>query len=299
MNDSRGADDVLVRGIAWGGGLRAIAARTTRLVCELQRRHGAYPTATAALGRAATAGAMMGAMLKGEEKLTVQVKGDGPLGQIVIDANAKGEVRGYVDNPQVHLPANEQGKLDVAGAVGRSGFIHILKDLGLKEPYRGSVPIISGELGEDFTYYFASSEQTPSAVGLGVLVDADGSVRHAGGFILQLMPGVEEKAIDRLEQRLREMPHLTVLLDRGETPESILRYLADEDVQILDRMPVVFKCKCSRERVERTLVSMGEEELQALIEEDGRAEVTCHFCNSAYAFDRSELTRLLEQAKTK
>jgi molecular chaperone Hsp33 len=299
MSDTRGADDVLVRGISWGGGLRLFAARTTRLAGELKRRHGTYPTATAALGRAATAGAMMGAMLKGEEKLTVQVKGDGPLGRIVVDANAKGEVRGYVDNPQVDLPPNEQGKLDVAGAVGRSGFLYVVKDLGLKEPYRGSVPIISGELGEDFTYYFASSEQTPSAVGLGVLVDTDGSVRQAGGFILQLMPGVEEQAIERLERRLKEMPQLTSLLDRGETPESILRYLADDDVQILERIPVAFKCNCSRERVERTLVSMGEEELRAMIEEDGRAEVTCHFCNSAYAFDRSQLTRLLEQAKTR
>jgi len=197
MNESRGADE-LVRGIAWGGGLRVFAARTTGLAGELQRRHGTYPTATAALGRAATAGAMMGAMLKGEEKLTVQVKGDGPLGQIVVDANAKGEVRGYVDNPQVHLPSNAQGKLDVAGAVGRSGYIHIVKDLGLKEPYRGSVPIVSGELGEDFTYYFASSEQTPSAVGLGVLVDVDGSVKHAGGFILQIMPGAEDRDVARL-----------------------------------------------------------------------------------------------------
>jgi molecular chaperone Hsp33 len=299
MNESRGADDVLVRGIAWGGGLRAYAARTTGLAGELQRRHGTYPTATAALGRAATAGAMMGAMLKGEEKLTIQVKGDGPLGQIVVDANAKGEVRGYVDNPQVHLPVSAQGKLDVAGAVGRSGYIHIVKDLGLKEPYRGSVPIVSGELGEDFTYYFASSEQTPSAVGLGVLVDVDGSVLHAGGFILQIMPGAEEKDIARLEQRLQEMPHVTSLLDRGETPESILRFLTDDDVQLLDAMPIVFKCYCSRERVERTLVSMGEAELASLIEEDGRAEVTCHFCNSAYEFDRHDLERLLEQAKPK
>jgi len=299
MNDTRGADDVLVRGIAWGGGLRAFAARTTRLAGELQRRHGTYPTATAALGRAATAGAMMGAMLKGDERLTVQIKGDGPLGQIVVDANASGEVRGYVDNPQVHLPSNAQGKLDVAGAVGRNGYLYVVKDLGLKEPYRGSVPIVSGELGEDFTYYFASSEQTPSAVGLGVLVEPDGGVRHAGGFILQLMPGVEEKDIARLEQRLKEMPQLTSLLDRGETPESILRYLTDGDVQILDSMPIAFKCQCSRDRVERTLVSMGEEELQALIEEDGRAEVTCHFCNSAYEFDRDELVGLLEQARSK
>lgn len=297
MNDANALDDVLVRGVAWGGKIRVFAARTTRLAGELQRRHGTYPTATAALGRAATAGAMMGAMLKGEEKLTIQVKGDGPLGQIVVDANAKGEVRGYVDHPQVHLPSNAQGKLDVAGAVGRSGFIYIIKDIGLKEPYRGSVPIVSGELGEDFTYYFASSEQTPSAVGLGVLVDVDNSVRHAGGFILQLMPGVEEREISMLEQRLQEMPHVTTLLERGESPESILSYLTGEDLKLLESMPVVFKCTCSRERVERTLVSLGEAELTALIEEDSSTEVACHFCNTAYVFDRPQLERLLEQAK--
>lgn len=291
--------DVLIRGMAWDGKIRVFAARTTRLTDELQRRHGTFPTATAALGRSATAGAMMGAMLKGEEKLTIQVKGDGPIGQIVVDANAKGEVRGYVDHPQVFVASTPEGKLDVAGGVGRSGHIHIIKDLGLKEPYRGSVPIISGELGEDFTYYFASSEQTPSAVGLGVLVDVDGSVLHAGGFILQLMPGITDAEIDRLEQTIAAMPHVTALLDQGESPEEIVKFMVGDDLQVLEEMPIVFKCKCSVERVEQTLISMGESELKQLIDEEGQAEVVCHFCNEKYQFDRPQLERLLDQAKPK
>src|SRR5690606_39034689 len=194
--------DILVRGTAWGGKLRVFATRMTNTVEEMRVRHQMFPTATAAIGRTSIVAAIMGAMLKGKERLTIQVRGDGPIGQIVVDANADGEVRGYVDHPQVHLASNASGKLDVAGAVGRNGHIHIIKDLGMKEPYSGSVPIISGELGEDFTYYFASSEQTPSAVGLGVLVDVDGTVLHAGGFILQLMPGMEDADIERLEQRI-------------------------------------------------------------------------------------------------
>ena len=291
--------DILVRGTAWGGKIRVFAVRSTQLVDELRRRHGTYPTTTAALGRTAAAGAMMGAMLKGEEKITIQVKGDGPAGQIVIDANAHGEVRGYVDNPEVQLPSNAQGKLDVAGAVGRSGYIHIIKDLGLKEPYRGSIPIISGELAEDFTYYFATSEQTPSVVGLGVLVDTDGSVLHAGGFIVQLMPGVTDEEITRLEQAVAEMPSVTTLLGQGETPEGVLRRLVGDDLQLMDTLDIVFQCKCSYDRVEKTLISMGEHELNQLIEDDGRAEVVCHFCNETYVFDRPQLELLLDQAKPK
>ncbi|ALS25723.1 heat-shock protein Hsp33 [Paenibacillus sp. 32O-W] len=291
--------DILVRGTAWGGSIRVFAARTTRLVDEMRRRHGTLPTATAALGRAATAAAMMGAMLKGDEKLTVQIKGEGPLGQIVVDANAKGEVRGYVDHPSVHLASNSQGKLDVAGAVGRNGHLHIIKDLGLKEPYRGSVPIISGELGEDFTYYFAVSEQTPSAVGLGVLVDTDGSVLHAGGFIIQILPGLTDAELDKLERAIGAMPPVTSLLDQGETPEEILRFAVGDDLQIHDTMELRFQCKCSRDRVERTLISMGEEELRSLAEEEGKAEVVCHFCNEAYSFDKPQLEALLHRVKAK
>jgi len=291
--------DILVRGTAWGGKIRVFAVRTTDLVDELRRRHRTYPTATAALGRTATAGAIMGAMLKGQEKLTIQVKGDGPIGQIVVDANADGEVRGYVDHPDIHLPSNAVGKLDVAGAVGREGHIHIIKDLGMKEPYRGSIPIISGELGEDFTYYFATSEQTPSIVGLGVLVDRDGSVLNAGGFIVQLMPGVTDEDITKLEQAVAAMPPVTALFDQGETPEEVLRWLVGEDMQLMDSLEIKFKCKCSRDRVERTLVSLGEQGLSELIDEDGQAEIVCHFCNEAYQFDRPQLELLLDQVKPK
>jgi molecular chaperone Hsp33 len=284
--------DELVRGTAWNSGIRVFAARTTELVSELQRRHGTFPTATAALGRAATAAAMMGVMLKGNEKLTVQVKGDGPLGQIVIDANAVGEVRGYVDHPQVHLASNNKGKLDVAGAVGRNGFLHVIKDMGLKEPYTGSVPIISGELGEDFTLYFAESEQSPSAVGLGVLVDTDGTVLHAGGFIVQVMPGLPEAQLVRLENAISAMPHVTALLDQGETPESLLHFLVGEDLTIHQTIEPVFKCKCSRERFEKVLITLGKKEIRSLIEEDGKAELHCHFCNEKYLFDADELEAL-------
>ncbi|QHW32125.1 Hsp33 family molecular chaperone HslO [Paenibacillus rhizovicinus] len=291
--------DYLVRGTAWNGQLRVLAVQTTELVEELRKRHHTLPTTTAALGRTATAGAIMGAMLKGNEKLTIQVKGDGPVGQIVVDANANGEVRGYVDNPQVQLASNAQGKLDVAGAVGRTGYIHIIKDLGLKEPYRGSTPIVSGELAEDFTYYFATSEQTPSVVGLSVLVDEYGQVITAGGFIVQVMPGMTEEGIDRLEAAIAGLPPISVLMEQGETPEGLLRWVVGEDVQLMDELGVVFKCQCSKERVERTMISMGEHDLKQIIEEDGQAEVECHFCNEKYVFDRPQLEMLLEQAKPK
>lgn len=286
--------DYLIRGTAFGGKVRAFAVRTTNLVDELRRRHDTYPTATAAFGRTLTAAAMMGAMLKGEEKLTVQVKGDGPIGQIVADANAHGEVRGYVTHPHVHMASNSQGKLDVAGAVGRDGFIHIIKDLGLKEPYRGSIPIISGELAEDFTYYFAKSEQTPSAVGLGVLVNADESVITAGGFIIQLLPGLTDEEITKIEQAVGNLPPVTALLDQGLELEELLSWVVD-DVQVLDRMDIHFRCKCSRERVEQTLISLGKSEMKQLIEEEGKAEIVCHFCNEAYTFDRNELEEIMER----
>jgi molecular chaperone Hsp33 len=292
-------NDYLVRGTAWGGKLRVFAVRTTELVEELRVRQGTLPTATAALGRAATAGAMMGAMLKGKEKLTIQVKGDGPIGQIVIDANADGEVRGYVEHPQVLLASNALGKLDVAGAVGRSGHIHVIKDLGLRDPYRGSIPIISGELGEDFTYYFATSEQTPSVVGLSVLVDEYGRVLKAGGFIVQVLPGIGDEELAKLEQAVAVLPPISALLDQGETPEGLLRWVAGDELELLDTMPIAFKCKCSRDRIEGTLISLGEKELTEIIEEDGKAEIICHFCGEKYSFDRPQLEALLAQAKPK
>ncbi|NGZ78147.1 Hsp33 family molecular chaperone HslO [Saccharibacillus alkalitolerans] len=288
--------DYLVRGTALGGKVRAFAVRSTNLVEELRRRHDTFPTATAALGRTLTTAAMMGAMLKGEEKLTIQVKGSGPLGQIVADANAKGEVRGYVDHPHVHLPSNAMGKLDVAGAVGTEGFLYVTKDLGLKEPYRGSVPIVSGELGEDFTYYFAASEQTPSAVGIGVLVAPDNSVISAGGLIVQLLPGLSDEEIDAIERAISTLPPVSALIDQGLSPEELIKWVLP-DVNIQESLDVVFRCECSRERVERTLISLGSEEIQGIIDDQGVAEVVCHFCNETYQFEREDLEQILEQTR--
>ncbi|MEO3948083.1 Hsp33 family molecular chaperone HslO [Gorillibacterium sp. CAU 1737] len=284
--------DELIRATARDGKFRAFAVRTTQLTEELRQRHQTTPTATAALGRTLAAGLLMGAMMKGDEKQTIQVKGDGPIGQIVVDANAAGEVRGYVDNPAVDLPLNSLGKLDVRGAVGTDGFIYIIRDLGLKEPYLGSTPIVSGELAEDFTYYFAKSEQTPSVVALGVLVDKDYTVKESGGFIIQLLPGVSEEEISFLEEKLSAVTSVTSLLESGATLEDILTSIL-EDVRILDRMDVHFRCKCSRERVERTLISLGKEELTSILEEDGKIDLVCHFCNETYHFTDKEIEDVL------
>jgi molecular chaperone Hsp33 len=287
-------DDYIIRCTAMGGKVRAFAIRTTSLTDELSRRHKTTPTATAALGRTLAAGLMMGAMMKGQEKLTIQVKGGGPIGQIVVDANALGEVRGYVDNPDVDLPLNALGKLDVAGAVGTEGFLNIIKDLGLKEPYRGSVPIVSGELAEDFTYYFAKSEQTPSAVALGVLVDKDYTVKVSGGFIIQLLPGLTDQEITQIENELSRVTSITSLLETGQSLEDILAGILP-DLQVLEQSKVQFRCKCSRERVEQTLISLGKDELLDVLNEDGFAEIVCHFCNEAYQFGSSDLEKMIEQ----
>lgn len=291
--------DQLIRATALDGRVRAFAARTTQIVEELRQRHQASPTALAALGRTITAGAMMGAMLKNEERLTIQVKGGGPIGQIAVDANAKGEVRGYVDEPQVDLPPNQHGKLDVAGVVGTDGFLYITKDLGMKEPYRGSVPIISGELAEDFTYYFAKSEQTPSAVALGVLFKhGEYEIKAAGGFIIQLLPGLSDEEIDEIEGRLASLPPMTTMLEDGLELDEILANVLGM-VRVLDTMDLHLRCKCSRERVEESLISLGIEELQGMIDEDGQAEVKCHYCNEAYLFNGPELQQLVTTLQTR
>lgn len=286
--------DYLIRATAMGGKVRAFAVRSTGIVDEIRRRHQMTPTATAAVGRTVSAALMMGAMLKGEEKLTVIVKGGGPIGQIVVDANAAGEVRGYVDNPEVDLPLNAVGKLDVAGAVGTDGFLNISKDLGLKEPYRGSIPLISGELGEDFTYYFAASEQTPSAVGLGVLVGIDYTVSSAGGFIVQLLPGLKDEEIALIEQMLSRIESVTTMMEKGLELKQILQHIVP-DVEVLEEMDVRFRCKCSRERVEQTLISLGRDELQQMVDEDGQSEVVCHVCNEKYLFTDEDLNTIINQ----
>jgi molecular chaperone Hsp33 len=294
--------DYLVKALAYNGQVRAYAVRTTETVSEAQRRHQTWPTASAALGRAMTAGVMMGAMLKGDSKLTIKVEGGGPIGTILVDSNAKGEVRGYVTNPHVHFDLNQYGKLDVARAVGTNGTLTVVKDLGLRDFFTGQVPIVSGELGEDFTYYFASSEQTPSSVGVGVLVNPDNTILAAGGFILQLMPGTEEKTIDEIEQRLKSIPPVSKMIEKGLTPEEILEELLGKgNVNILETLPVSFVCRCSRERIADAIISLGPEEIQEIIEEEGRAEASCHFCNETYHFTKEELEELkrLAQAPSK
>ncbi|MCR8645844.1 Hsp33 family molecular chaperone HslO [Paenibacillus sp. N1-5-1-14] len=286
--------DYMIRGTGFAGKVRAFAVCSTSITDELSRRHQATPTVTAALGRTVAASLMMGAMLKGEEKLTVQVQGGGPIGQIIVDSNAYGEVRGYISNPTVDLPLNAKGKLDVAGAVGTDGALYIIKDLGLKEPYRGSTPIISGELAEDFTYYFTVSEQTPSAVSLGVLVDVDYSVKAAGGFIIQLMPGLTDEEITELEQRLSQIPSMTTMLERGLDLEQILGEVLPS-FRLFETMDVSFKCKCSRERVEETLVSLGKAELEQLLTEDGKAEIQCHFCNETFGFTSEDIQSIIDK----
>jgi len=285
--------DYLVRGISRNGKVRALAIRSTGVVEELRKKNDTWPVASAALGRSVSAGAMMGAMLKGNERLSIQIKGGGPIGTIFVDANAKGEVRGTVSNPHVHFPLNAKGKLDVAAAVGTEGSLVVTKDLGLKDPYHGSVELISGEIGEDFTYYFAKSEQTPSAVGVGVLVNPDNSIKAAGGFIIQLLPGIKDEEIGEIERMLGQIAPVSTMIDEGLSPEEILQQVLGNDLTILNEMDVTFSCHCSEERVENALISMGYDELKSLIDEQGMADVTCHFCNEKYELDKERLEGLL------
>jgi molecular chaperone Hsp33 len=290
--------DYLVRALAFDGQVRAYAVTTTDTVGEAQRRHHTWPTAYAALGRTMTAGVMMGAMQKGDDKLTIKIEGKGPIGAILVDVNTKGEVRGYVSNPQTHFELNEVGKLDVARAVGQNGLLTVVKDLGLKEYFTGQVPIVSGELGEDFTYYLASSEQVPSSVGVGVLVNPDNSILASGGFIIQLMPGIEDSTIQLIENQLKAIQPISQLIQRGLSPEEILyEILGKVHVKLLDKMPVAFKCQCSKERFASAIISLGCDEIQAMIDEDGQAEAQCHFCNEIYLFNKEELQSLQKEAK--
>ncbi|WP_303968856.1 Hsp33 family molecular chaperone HslO [Sporosarcina ureae] len=286
--------DYLVKALAFEGQIRAYAVRSTETVGEMQQRHQMWPTATAALGRTVSASVMMGAMLKGEDNITVKIQGNGPLGPIVVDANAKGEVRGYATNPQTHLPLNEQGKLDVRGAVGTEGMLSVVKDLGMKDYFTGQVPIISGEIAEDFTQYMVVSEQVPSAVALGVLVNPDNTVEASGGFILQVMPGATEETIVLLEERITNMTAISTMIDNGLTPEGILsEVLGQENVEFLTRIDVKFDCDCSKERFSEAIKGLGAVEIQAMIDEDHGAEAQCHFCLEKYHFSEQELQELI------
>ena len=288
--------DYLIRGIDNMGMIRFFAINTTSLVEKARKIHNTSPTATAALGRALTAAAILGVTLKNKDDiLTFKIKGDGPIGNIVTVSNNSGKVKGYVDNPYADLPTRSDGKLDVGGLVGKNGQLAVIKDLGLKEPYIGFTNLVSGEIAEDLANYFYTSEQQPTAISLGVLVDTDISVRAAGGYMLQLLPGVEDEAIDKIENILKNAKPISKLIDEGLTPEDILKELFGEfGVNVLDKIEVEFDCDCSKNKIEKALISLGNDELEKIIEEDGKAEVVCHFCNTKYNFTKEELLSLLK-----
>lgn len=289
--------DYIIRATAADGQIRAFASTTRNLVETARAAHNTSPVATAALGRLLTAGGMMGSMMKGEDDLlTIKIQGDGPIEGLTVTADSKGNVKGYAYNPSVMLPPNSKGKLDVGGALG-VGVLNVIRDIGLKEPYVGQTILVTGEIAEDLTYYYATSEQTPSSVALGVLMNKDNTVKQAGGFIIQLMPGASEELISKLEQKLGEISSITSLLDKGMTPEMILEYLLGEfGLEILDRMETRFYCSCDKKRVEKALISLGKKELAAMIEEGKPAEINCQFCSRNYTFSVPELEELLKRA---
>ncbi len=292
-------NDYLVRGTALDGQVRVFALNATGVVQELQRRHDTHPAVTAALGRTAMGALLLAAssLKEPEHMLTVDVRGDGPAGRILATADGRGRVRGLVGRPHVHAESHD-GKLNVRGVVGSEGFLSVTRDLGMRDTYRGMVELVSGEIGEDLVYYLAQSEQTPSGAGIGVFVRPDLSVEAAGGYLVQLLPGVPEDEVAALEARAAALPHPTRLIRSGTTPEQILASLFPEGVDTLERYPVSFHCPCSRDRFERAIVSLGEAEVKRIIEEEEQpfTEVVCHFCNEAYHFSPVEMRQILDAA---
>ena len=293
--------DQLVRAISKDGFVKAAAVSTRELTERARQIHQTSPVATAALGRLLAAGSMMGSDLKGEgASVTLRIKGDGPLGTLLVVADNQGNVRGSVQNPQADLPIRADGKLDVGGAVGHSGTLTVIKDLNMKEPYVGSVELLGGEIAEDLASYFVESEQIPTACGLGVLVDRDRSVLRAGGYLIQLLPGAPEGVIDRLEQGIMAAGAVTGLLKENDDPESLLRrVMSGFELEILEKTPVEYRCYCSRERMERALISLGPQQLESLIEEQGSAELRCQFCDNVQTFTCQQLEELLSNMKKK
>ena len=288
--------DHIVRATAGNAQIRAFAASTTEMVERARQAHNTSPVATAALGRLLTGGVMMGSMMKNDsDMLTLQIKGSGDIGGITVTADSKGNAKGYVNNPDVMLPP-KNGKLDVGGALG-AGFLTVIKDMGLKEPYSGQTVLQTGEIAEDLTYYFATSEQVPSSVGLGVLMEKDNTVRCAGGFIVQVMPFIDEAVLSKLEENIGKIQSVTSMLDNGHTPEEMLaQVLEGLDMQIVDTIPTKFYCNCSKERIEKAIISIGKKDIQAMIDDGEDIEVKCHFCNTAYKYTVDELKALINKA---
>ena len=289
------SQDYIVRATAAQQQLRVFAITSRDLVERGRKIHNTSPVATAALGRLLTAGAMMGSMMKGnKDVLTLQIECGGPIGGVTVTADANANVKGYVNQPNVIIPANKDGKLDVSGAIG-PGFLNVIRDIGMKEPYNGQVHLVSGEIAEDLTYYYATSEQIPSSVGLGVLLDKENFVKQAGGFIIQVMPFAEDEVIDKVEESLKHIHSVTSLLEQGMTPEDMLHHLlGDLDLEILDRMPAQYACNCSKERVAKAIASIGRADLEDMIQAGETIETNCQFCGSHYYFTTEELKSFLK-----
>ena len=289
------SQDYIVRATAAQQQLRVFAITSRDLVEQGRKIHNTSPVATAALGRLLTAGAMMGSMMKGnKDVLTLQIECGGPIGGVTVTADANANVKGYVNQPNVIIPANKDGKLDVSGAIG-PGFLNVIRDIGMKEPYNCQVHLVSGEIAEDLTYYYATSEQIPSSVGLGVLLDKENFVKQAGGFIIQVMPFAEDEVIDKVEESLKHIHSVTSLLEQGMTPEDMLHhFLGDLDLEILDRMPAQYACNCSKERVAKAIASIGKADLEDMIQAGETIETNCQFCGSHYYFTTEELKSFLK-----
>lgn len=290
--------DYMVRATAANAQIRAFAITSRDTVEYARSAHNLSPVVTAALGRLMTGGVMMGGMLKGEDDLlTLKINGAGPVHGLTVTADSRGNVKGYADQPQAMMPPSSAGKLDVGGAIGL-GVLTVIKDMGMKEPYSSTIELKTGEIADDLTYYFAASEQVPSSVGLGVLMEKNNTVKQAGGFIIQLMPFTDDEVIDRLEQKLSGLRPVTTMLEEGSSPEEILeQILGDMGLEITDRMPVQFHCNCSKPLVEKVLISLGRKELQGLIDEKKDVELNCHFCNSNYTFRVEEMKKILARTK--
>lgn len=288
-------NDYLVKAFAYDGTVRIYAANTTQLVNKAQKIHDLWPTSAAAFGRLLTASVIMGAMYKGDQELTIRVDGDGPIGEMVTTTNANGEVRGYLGNPHVFLQYNS-GKLNVGQSVG-NGFIHVTKDLKVRNMFTSSAEIQTGEIAEDFAYYFTVSEQIPSAVGLGVLVNDDNSIIASGGFILQVMPGCKPESIEKIERILENIMPVSEMISNNYTPEQIIEELAGKDYSLLENLELSYKCDCKREKFEKGLISLGKAELERILEDDGQIETVCHFCNTKYHFSKDQIKELIKESK--
>lgn len=291
--------DYIVNAITSCGSIRVVAAATTNMCEEARKIHGFSPTASAAVGRALTAAAMIGSGLKGEcDTVTLQFKGDGPIGRVIAVSDNKSNVKGYAQNANVELPLKRNGHLNVGGAVGKNGYLSVIRDFGMREPYVGQVELVTGEIAEDLTYYYAKSEQLPSAVALGVIVDTDLSVKSAGGFIIQILPGAADEDIDRVEKAIGEIGEVPALIEAGKTPKDIVKMLLKGyEIEFFDEAEPKYRCDCSKERMAKALISMGKKELSDMIEEDGQAEVCCQFCNAKHMFSKEELCSLLDSSQ--